>query len=105
MMAYASIAIANDDSISSATGAAFEQTREQIGRTAQPLNAPRLRRLLDRCVALGKHLLLTLDRFPERIADDAKLGNRIPDPFGFGVEPDHILAGADRKSTRLNSSH
>src|SRR3546814_10907147 len=61
MMAYASIAIANDDSISSATGAAFEQTREQIGRTAQPLNAPRLRRLLDRCVALGKHLLLTLE--------------------------------------------
>src|SRR3546814_1097099 len=30
MMAYASIAIANDDSISSATGAAFEQTRAQI---------------------------------------------------------------------------
>src|SRR3546814_17503316 len=49
---------------------------------------------LDRVVASANIVLLALDRFPQRIIDDAKVRHFIPDPFGFGLEPGDILAAA-----------
>src|SRR3546814_6756935 len=58
------------------------------------MQRPRLCRFLDRGVASANIVLLALDRFPQRIIDDAKVRHFIPDPFGFGIEPGDILAAA-----------
>src|SRR3546814_7475079 len=98
-------------------------SREQIGGPTSAMQCARFCGFLDPGMALGKRRLLALDRCPEVIADDAKLGNRVPHPFAFGVEARHALAGSrvfdcmlvvpdtdadikiiveeDRKSTRL----
>src|SRR3546814_9346171 len=101
MATNAAIAVIDHYGISPATGAAFEQAREQIGRTPQALRAAGLRRLLDRRIMLGQRPLLALDRLPQIIADDAEVRHFIPQPFGFGIAAHDLLAGA-REIGRAN---
>lgn len=78
MTTNAALAVADDDRIGSAADAAFEQTRQEIGRTPQPLRAAGLRRFLDRRVAFDQHLLLVLGRvfFMEVAKDGIALRGR-----------------------------
>ena len=94
MMADTAIAVADDDRIGSAADGAFEKAREQIGRTPRVQERTGLRRLLDPGMALGKRRLLALGRLPHLIADDAKVGHLVPDPFGLGIEAGNALAAA-----------
>ena len=64
VMAGAAIAVADDNRVGAGTHAAFEQAREQIGRTPLAMQRSRLCRFLDRHVTPGGVLLLELDRFP-----------------------------------------
>ncbi|SKB94338.1 hypothetical protein SAMN06295937_103318 [Sphingopyxis flava] len=43
-------------------------------------------------MALGERRLLALGRLPYLIADDAKVGHLVPDPFGLGIEAGDALA-------------
>src|SRR3546814_17785772 len=86
MMTDATIAVANDDGVSAATLAAFEQARQKIGRAPQGVDASRLRRLLVARVTRGKRFLLALGRAPSLIADNPQIGHGFPEPFGFRVE-------------------
>ena len=45
-------------------------------------------------MAFGKRPLVRLCRLPKRLADDAKIGNLVPDSFGFGIEAGDALAAA-----------
>lgn len=90
----AAIAVVDHDSIGATALPTFEEPREQIGGTARTDRRTRLRRFLDVRIPRCKRLLLALDRLPLRIADDAQIGNLIPDPRGLGIEPRDALPGS-----------
>ncbi len=86
VMAGAAVAIVDDNRIGAATLAAFEQPREQVGRTPLAMQRARLCGFLDRHIAPGNVVLLALHRRPQIVADDTQFGNRLPDPFGLRIE-------------------
>lgn len=94
MMTDAAIAVIDDDGIGAAADAALKEARKQIGGTPRIQERAGPRRLPDPGMALGKRRLLALGRLPHLVADDAKLGHLVPDPFGFGIEARDPLAAA-----------
>lgn len=94
MMTGAAIAVPYDDRVNTVADTAFKKAREKIGGPTGAMQGARLCCFLDPRMALGERRLLALDRCPEVIADDAKLRNGVPDPFGFGVEARNPLARA-----------
>ncbi len=91
----ATAAILAAHGIRAAADTAFEQAREQVAGPVcaiEPVGACGLRGLDDGAVFLRDLPLAVFNRLPQRIVDDAKLGDLRDDPVLRRVDPRHPLS-------------
>lgn len=97
IVVQAAIAVPPDDPVLTAAAAAGEQPGQQERRPAQGVDAlrPSLPHADGRWFELLRKLRLPVfHRSPDRVIDDAQLGDVRPDPFGLGIRPRDAPAGA-----------